>query len=370
MPSPAFNVQTHVIQEKPIRAGASLRSLILGLCYCSIQLLRASPSSRVALCTWVSPDTPSSPRRNNNHHRTTLGIASQIYVISLRRRQYRREAFDVFRVALGPAWTYFDATDTSDPAIARIMANVRTQRDQNPASMTELLFRWPGGIDAVVSSSEVIGAAESDLWAFSAPASADDSAEGFVVNSSSPETSAIPLYTPGPPGYNILTASELACWHSHLGVIHLVANSPEHNATVVLEDDVDMGRDIHERLERVWDAVPAGWDIVFLGACPKERRQTTKTAHDTPAQDTVGQTNRTTPRSKPSPPLRPKSPCTPHTPRNAHTRTRWRSTWRSRGLSGVDACARTRSSPASSCSARWMRAILARVWTAGGAMAW
>jgi hypothetical protein len=242
----------------------------LGLCYVSVR----GSTSRVALSTGVSLDAPSPPRRSN--HRT-LGIASHIYVISLPRRQDRRNAFDVFRVALGLAWTYVDATDASDPAIAGIMANVRAQRvDQ--ALLTEVSFRWPEDIDAVASSpsSAAIGSAESDLWALSAPPShAVPAANGLIANGPPPvpltcayDDATIPPYTPDLPDYKILTASEVACWHSHLGVIRVVADSPEHSASVVLEDDVDMERDIHERLEAVWDAVPAGWDIVFLGASP------------------------------------------------------------------------------------------------------
>jgi len=35
----------------------------------------------------------------------------------------------------------------------------------------------------------------------------------------------------------------------------------------VLEDDVDMERDIHARLKQVWSYLPKDWDVVFLGYC-------------------------------------------------------------------------------------------------------
>ncbi|KAG6808602.1 hypothetical protein H0H92_003577 [Tricholoma furcatifolium] len=38
------------------------------------------------------------------------------------------------------------------------------------------------------------------------------------------------------------------------------------DAVIVLEDDVDMERDIQQRLQSVWSFLPSGWDIVYLGA--------------------------------------------------------------------------------------------------------
>jgi hypothetical protein len=40
--------------------------------------------------------------------------------------------------------------------------------------------------------------------------------------------------------------------------------SPEH-VGIVVEDDVDIERDIHVRLATLWLALPENWDIVFLG---------------------------------------------------------------------------------------------------------
>ncbi|KZT64019.1 hypothetical protein DAEQUDRAFT_733160 [Daedalea quercina L-15889] len=45
------------------------------------------------------------------------------------------------------------------------------------------------------------------------------------------------------------------------------AHSQTDEVSVILEDDVDMERDIHDRLREVWRSLPDDWDIVFLGHC-------------------------------------------------------------------------------------------------------
>jgi GR25 family glycosyltransferase involved in LPS biosynthesis len=76
-------------------------------------------------------------------------------------------------------------------------------------------------------------------------------------------------YEPNLPEFLIITPSRIACWYSHLSVIEKVANDgslKDDDAVIVLEDDVDMEWNIHERLRHVWTYLPKDWDIVYLGA--------------------------------------------------------------------------------------------------------
>ena len=50
-----------------------------------------------------------------------------------------------------------------------------------------------------------------------------------------------------------------------MSVIRDIAEDKNKDVSIVLEDDVDMGWDIGERLNGVWNLLPAGWDIVFIG---------------------------------------------------------------------------------------------------------
>ncbi|EMD41462.1 hypothetical protein CERSUDRAFT_90028 [Gelatoporia subvermispora B] len=91
-------------------------------------------------------------------------------------------------------------------------------------------------------------------------------------------------WVPSTPAYMILSPAKVACWFSHLQVLRLIADdtaSPatwnntdnqsketqNDDVTIILEDDIDMERDIEERLKTVWSALPPQWDIVFLGHC-------------------------------------------------------------------------------------------------------
>jgi GR25 family glycosyltransferase involved in LPS biosynthesis len=82
------------------------------------------------------------------------------------------------------------------------------------------------------------------------------------------EDNSVGTYRPDLPEWEYLTPVRIACWYSHLSVIESIANDEslaENDAAIVLEDDVDMERDIHTRLQHVWPQLPNDWDIVFLG---------------------------------------------------------------------------------------------------------
>lgn len=68
------------------------------------------------------------------------------------------------------------------------------------------------------------------------------------------------------PSHLTLSRGMLACWHSHYELLRAIAEG-EDPAVLVLEDDIDMEFHLPKILERVWDALPDDWDVVFLGTC-------------------------------------------------------------------------------------------------------
>ncbi|KAF5385641.1 hypothetical protein D9757_005489 [Collybiopsis confluens] len=84
-------------------------------------------------------------------------------------------------------------------------------------------------------------------------------------------------YSPYLPYHRILTPARVAVWNSHLNLLkrivgegHVAGSASlnrERHITIVLEDDIDMERDIRRRLRQVWKFLPEDWDIVFLGHC-------------------------------------------------------------------------------------------------------
>ena len=255
----------------------------------------------------------------------TLGIADRIYVLSLPRRVDRRRAMERLRQTLGLQWTYVDATDADTDSILNINAHIRSKRteieEKVANGVSDDTFQWPDAsiVDTKARSGVPLGLADSDYWFLRPPLASvegDSSApledpgaakiltpaldfahpEVLVTpdapNPHNPLPALVPLtcasknYVTGPPfdaslpGYMLLTPAKIACWHSHLEVIQKVADgsaaddtrsggiigeSQADAVTLVLEDDIDMERDIHARLREVWGLLPADWDIVFLG---------------------------------------------------------------------------------------------------------
>ena len=251
----------------------------------------------------------------------TLGVADKIYVLSLPRRADRRRSMERLRQTLGLHWTYLDALDADMDPITNIHAHIRSRRteiEQEVANgVLDDTFQWPDAslIDTAAYSGLPLGLADSDYWSLRHPLSLleDDMLEVTrdpsvakiltpVLGFAHPEVLVYPLDTPslhdsspplepltcasknhvtGPPfdaslpGYMLLTSAKIACWRSHLEIIRKVAEGGESGKSmddsqagavaVVLEDDVDMERDIHARLREVWGLLPSEWDIVFLG---------------------------------------------------------------------------------------------------------
>ncbi|KDQ52982.1 hypothetical protein JAAARDRAFT_61563 [Jaapia argillacea MUCL 33604] len=202
-------------------------------------------------------------------NQTLLPTISEIYVVSLARRADRRAEMEILRNALGLEWAYVDATEATDSVIGEISRRVRSLRTLRLRSEENELFNWPDDTDSMPLSLGPLGPDGSDLWSNpSAPTELVDTSEEPPLTCAT-ENDKITPYNSSLHVSKILTASKMACWHSHLSVLKRIANAPGglDRVSVILEDDVDMEWDIKSRLAEMWDALPNEWDLLFLGHC-------------------------------------------------------------------------------------------------------
>ncbi|KDR68807.1 hypothetical protein GALMADRAFT_34426, partial [Galerina marginata CBS 339.88] len=179
----------------------------------------------------------------------------QINVISLPDRTSRRFDMEKLRLALGLEWNYIEALPAHDSLVGGIIDWVNAK------------FAWPHNIDELAMSSQDL-----DLWSSDIP--------GTPARISSPppyrpitcatKNSDVANFSSSLPEYLVLTPARIACWHSHLSIIHRLANeltTGDTGVAFILEDDVDMEIDIAHQLRGLWPLLPELWDIVFLGHC-------------------------------------------------------------------------------------------------------
>ena len=271
------------------------------LAYCSLSLLGSGVSSMrrfdrgsILSPQIISSDTSTVPSNTthladtknntstttNEDHLSGFGVASNIFVISLPSRQDRREQMNRLRALLGLRWSYVEAVSSESVEVDGMVRTIRRRR----GFTGKPVFRWPKDINAVSSTTGPIPRSRSALWnifqsQFPAhPQTASSGNESAVSVAHEPpltcatEDEDIPEYTPDLPHNKILTHAKVAVWESHLSVIRHIAEdtSSERNifgdhVSVILEDDIDMERDIRARLLDIWPLLPGGWDIVFLG---------------------------------------------------------------------------------------------------------
>lgn len=232
----------------------------------------------------------------------SLDVVSKIYVISLPRRTDRRLQMDRLRDALHLNWTYRDASEANASVVATILRQVRVLRGQlmpqpKPGGDARMrhdtvvsAFDWPHNLEDAVCFQETLQPFGADLWTRPSPHSLSDSdvpgemADPYAFNftrssSESVQVSAVsdpkPLACasgndvsaaslPNIPLYRRLTPAKVACWYSHLQTIREIANGKD-EAALILEDDVDIERDVKWRLRVLLGALPIDWDIVYLG---------------------------------------------------------------------------------------------------------
>ena len=204
----------------------------------------------------------------------TLGVASNIFVISLRRRTDRRSEMLKLADIMHLHFTWVDAIDANDPDIDKIMQRVRTQR-----YLESLPSFKPGSFKDAFGQSTPDGLFGSDLWTLNAsdPRIAQDTNMLPIFSNAMNEDAPVPCtkgspfrplaVPPGKPGQTtLLSKAMVACWHSHLQVIRRIVRAPERRVSIVFEDDVDLEWDLEARLVALWPSLPQDWDIVFLGS--------------------------------------------------------------------------------------------------------
>jgi hypothetical protein len=233
----------------------------------------------------------------------TLGIASNLYVISLRRRADRRSDMEKLRRGMGLRWTYVDALEKTDERVENILAHVQRVRTESiNGTYTGSLFEWGRIIDSDQTAlTEVARRSEVYMWPDRRP---NIQVEPLLTNRNATvicatEDATVPVYTDDSlvPPHMRLSRGMVACWYSHMSLLRrLVENQFHRNtlpatsrrisrhsnklrksdadrsisgsangAVIIFEDDIDMEWDLRERLVRMWPDLPDDWDIVFLG---------------------------------------------------------------------------------------------------------
>ncbi|KAH9964552.1 hypothetical protein BC827DRAFT_1187783 [Russula dissimulans] len=231
----------------------------------------------------------------------SLGIVSKIYVISLPRRTDRRFQMDRLKDALHLAWTYRNAIEANAPVVTTILRQVHVLRSQlmphpklggvhMPNGAIVSVFNWPHDLEDTICSQESIQPSGAELWtgpsshSFSDLVVPAEIADPYAFTYSPTRTAQGPIasrptllactsgnevfaaFSPKLPQYRRLTAAKVACWYSHFQTIREIADGND-EAVLILEDDIDIERDVKGRLPVLFNALPSDWDIVYLGHC-------------------------------------------------------------------------------------------------------
>ena len=268
-------------------------------------IIKGSPSARGRADTHrmtpafqnVSCQRQSRPPALSNN---SLGVVSKIYVISLPRRTDRRFQMDQLKDALHLGWTYRNATEANEPVVTTILHQVHVLRSQfmpypkllgsghTPNGAIASVFNWPHDLEDTICSQETIQPSGAEHWirpsshSFSdliVPAEIADpyaftysptgTTHGSIASRPTPlactsGNDVFAGFSPELPQYRHLTAAKVACWYSHFQTIREIADGND-EAVLVLEDDVDIERDVKGRLPVLFNALPSDWDIVYLG---------------------------------------------------------------------------------------------------------
>ncbi|KAH9932802.1 uncharacterized protein BXZ73DRAFT_101336 [Epithele typhae] len=223
-------------------------------------ILRSFSTLRSFTLTTLNPRPSVDPRE-------TLNVFDHIYVISRSVRNDRRTTMEQLRSALGLRWAYVDATEFTDPSIARKAQCVRDVR----AHALQATIDWPSVEDLEAWDDNL-----SRLRGPPPPGSPEPFCPPWETPSSDPSAQQTPLTCAerdsalGVPwsedlrDHQIMTLAKIACYTSHMDAVERFIQSGG-EAGLILEDDVDMESDIHERLSGLWQTLPADWDMVWLG---------------------------------------------------------------------------------------------------------
>ncbi|KAI0296701.1 hypothetical protein BC826DRAFT_908110 [Russula brevipes] len=229
----------------------------------------------------------------------SLDVLAKVYVISLPRRTDRRLQMDRLKDALHLNWTYRNACEADASVVTTILHQVHVLRSQlgsrpQPDDVhvkphdAASAFDWPHDLEDTIHCQEALQLSGADLWTLPSSHGWSDSAvlpemadpyaftrtpaaQVPVVSDPKPlactsGNNVSASFSPKLPLHRRLTAAKVACWYSHFQAIRDVANGKD-EVTLVLEDDVDIERDVKRRLQALLDALPGAWDIVYLGHC-------------------------------------------------------------------------------------------------------
>jgi len=235
------------------------------------------------------------PSDASNHSRT-LGIADGIFVISLERRQDRRDLMDAIARALDLNFNYISATDFKTPkglsTVEKLIERVRWQRDRiddreakqedwpkQSASDREddgtyiwnaFPFAWSEDVveNAKNPLDKPIGWTGADFWDMDPPDEEWEAAHPLPSLTDEEKRVGVPMAVVK----NILhkrqnlTNAAVSCWHSHVKALREIVRR-QLNVAIVFEDDIDIEWDVERLLKLQLPFLPDDWDIVYLGHC-------------------------------------------------------------------------------------------------------
>ncbi|KAF7309078.1 hypothetical protein MKEN_01109500 [Mycena kentingensis (nom. inval.)] len=217
-----------------------------------------------------------------------LPIPARTFIINLERRTDRRESMEVLRAGVdAPShWTYVFAQDAHAPWPVRVLHRVRALREavfatyprskwELDGELIKLPFAWP------------------DPMPDPHPAPFDEAS--LALDFPVAEEPTLLVRTRSTP----LTRGVVSCYRSHLSALELAAQQTD-AASLIMEDDVDMEIDIQARLDKIWGALPADWDVVYLGHCWSDETAHAPLPIPTHSSASLHVVNGTVPRLHPS----------------------------------------------------------------------
>jgi GR25 family glycosyltransferase involved in LPS biosynthesis len=180
-------------------------------------------------------------------HIAPIEDISQILVISLPRRVDRRKDMDKMKDYFHFDWTYVDAFDSNETVIDNVLQQVREIRSHLRLSHRE-------------NSTLTYKTTDSDPWLHMKTILGPEASEPMAC---AKEEDTIPDFTSELHSYEILSRGMIACWLSHLMALRIAV--VEEGPTMILEDDVDFDWQFTDILNSNWHALPASWEMVYLG---------------------------------------------------------------------------------------------------------
>ncbi|PPR08049.1 hypothetical protein CVT24_010848 [Panaeolus cyanescens] len=140
-------------------------------------------------------------------------------------------------------------------------------KDELSLFRAQVPFTWPQDLEVMARSDKQLALWDDRNWPV--PSLSSDPPYYLPLVCASHNYN-ISEYSTKLPSYLLLSPARIACWHSHLSVIHKHANSipaDDGRVAIIFEDDIDMELDIQKQLVSLWSSLPNDWDVVFLGYC-------------------------------------------------------------------------------------------------------